>query len=135
MGPTNKPIKQIYYTYINTIMKQYITSIIILFSTLFVQTSAFICPTTTRTAFTTAVVPLFMSDEATTTTTTTEKKKKEMVMDENFDNVDIVRLLGIRRVKKMIRRDKRIAAVAKAEEEKKNVVYKPKGRWRKRNKK
>merc|ERR1711862_644104 len=116
MGPTNKPIKQIYYTYIHTIMKQYITSIIILFSTLFLQTSAFICPTTTRTAFTTAVVPLFMSDEA-TTATTTEKKKKEMVMDENFDNVDIVRLLGIRRVKKMIRRDKRIAAVAKAEEE------------------
>merc|ERR1740123_2144092 len=55
-------------------------------------------------------------------------------MDDNFDDVDIVRLLGIRRVKNMIRREKREAAVAKAEELKKNIVYKPKGRWRKRNK-
>jgi len=54
--------------------------------------------------------------------------------EELLDDVDIVRLLGIRRVKNMIRRDAREAAVEKAEEAKKNIVHKPKGRWRKRNK-
>merc|ERR1711935_49474 len=104
-------------------MKQFIISIVLLISNLY-SSSAFTC--SPRAAFTTT---LQMADEAAATT-----EKKEMFMDENFDDVDIVRLLGIRRVKKMIRRDARLVAVEKAEEAAKNIVVKPKGRWRKRNK-
>ena len=35
-----------------------------------------------------------------------EAEKKELVLDTNFDDVNIVRLLGLKRVKKMIRKSK-----------------------------
>ncbi len=38
-----------------------------------------------------------------------KKEKKEVVIDTNFDEVNIVRLLGIKRVKKMARKSKRNA--------------------------
>ena len=38
-----------------------------------------------------------------------KKEKKEVVMDTNFDDVNIVRLLGMKRVKKMARKSKRSA--------------------------
>ncbi len=38
-----------------------------------------------------------------------EKEKKEVVIDTNFDNVNIVKLLGMKRVKKMARKAKRNA--------------------------
>ena len=40
-----------------------------------------------------------------------------VVVDENFDDVDITRLLGLKRVKNIIRRHAREAAENKAEEE------------------
>jgi hypothetical protein len=40
-------------------------------------------------------------------------EKKELVMDSNFENVNIVRLLGLKKVKKMVRKGKRKAAEGK----------------------
>ena len=37
-------------------------------------------------------------------------EKKELVMDTNFENVNVVRLLGLKKVKKMVRKGKRAAA-------------------------
>ena len=39
-----------------------------------------------------------------------EAEKKELVLDANFDDVNVVKLLGLQRVKKMIRKNKRVAA-------------------------
>merc|ERR1712150_203201 len=60
------------------------------------------------------------------------EKTTTITMDENFDGIDIVRLLGMRRLKKLVRKNKRLSNAALREEEEKNKPYVPKGRWRKR---
>ena len=47
-----------------------------------------------------------------------EAEKKELVLDTNFEDVDVVRLLGLNKVKKMIRKNKRVAASKEEKEEK-----------------
>jgi hypothetical protein len=46
-----------------------------------------------------------------------EAEKKELVLDTNFEDVDVVRLLGLNKVKKMIRKNKRVAASKEEKEE------------------
>jgi len=54
-----------------------------------------------------APVPRVAITTGATSTELFAEEKKEMVMDTNFDNVNIVRLLGLKKVKKMARKSKR----------------------------
>jgi len=44
-----------------------------------------------------------------------EAENKELVLDTNFDEVDLVRLLGLKKVKKLVRKSKRKQNEAKEE--------------------
>ena len=60
-------------------------------------------------AFVQSTTPFVARDSATKVFAEGEKEKKEVVLDTNFDEVNIVRLLGMKRVKKMARKSKRKA--------------------------
>jgi len=78
-----------------------ITATTVLFS-LFSTSSAFLNQHVNSVAFTPAITTSrFMSDAP------AAAEESPMLVDENFDDIDIVRLLGLKRVKNMIKRNKR----------------------------
>ena len=57
-------------------------------------------------AFVQSTRPFVSRDSTTKVFAEGEKEKKEVVIDTNFDEVNIVRLLGMKRIKKMARKSK-----------------------------
>ena len=79
----------------------------VLFASLLTSAAAFVPQTSPNVAF--VPTALSMSDAP-------AADKAAVVVDENFDDVNLVRILGLNRVKKIMRRHKREAAKKAAAE-------------------
>ncbi len=61
-------------------------------------------------ASTSAFVPATPSFTRATTVVRAEGEKKELVLDTNFDDINVVKLMGLRKMKKKVRKMKSKAA-------------------------